>query len=97
MSGHAVTPAVATLIALLLCGIGVLMNMQSVSLASGTNVLWFGVGLAAIGVVLGFVLKAKNIALAIAMLLLVFCVANSISAEHSLNQKRQEIQDIFNN
>lgn len=81
---------------LILAGIGLVMSMQSVSLFSGTGTLWTGVGLAAAGTAAAFFLGAEKWARVIAAICLAVALLATITVEVQMNQKRQEISDIFN-
>jgi O-antigen ligase len=81
---------------LILAGIGLAMSMQSVSLFSGTGTLWTGVGLAAAGTASAFFLGAEKWARVIAAVCLAVALLATIAVEVQMNEKRQEISDIFN-
>jgi hypothetical protein len=79
----------------ILAVIGVAMQFQSVSLLTGAGMLWIGAGLTLGGVVAIFALHGQTVLRVLAIIALVFCVANVAYAEHELDQKRQQIQSIF--
>ena len=71
--------------------------MQSVSLLSGTSVIWIGVGVAAAGAAAAFILNVPVGVRVVAVLLLAIAVANGLYVEKQLNDKRNEISRVFTN
>jgi hypothetical protein len=87
----------AVAISLALGVIGLVVGYQPVTLLSGSGILYVGLALAAGGVVLAFAMHLRTwlkIVTAIAVLLV---VANIVTVEHSLSQKRHEIQNELSN
>lgn len=87
----------AVAISLALAVVGLVVGYQPVTLLSGSGILYVGLAIAAGGVVLAFAMHLKTwlkIVTAIAVLLV---VANIVTVEHSLSQKRHEIQNELSN
>jgi hypothetical protein len=91
-------PAPATTIGLLLAGVvGLILSQQSVSVASGSSIVWVGFVLTLVAAVAAFIVPdmpswAKVVLLVIA----VIAFGSAIYVEHELAQRRREIQDILN-
>jgi hypothetical protein len=77
--------------------IGVVMSLQSVSLLTGSGPIWTGVGFVAAGTAVSFFMGADKWVRVVAALLLVFALFNAFYMEKQLNDKRNEIGQIFNN
>lgn len=83
---------------LVMTGIGLFMSMfTSVSLLSGTTVLWAGVAVAGLGTALAFILGAANGVRVASALCLGIALASTLYMEHQLDQKRNEISKVFHN
>ncbi|HTX93981.1 MAG TPA: hypothetical protein VME67_03550 [Mycobacterium sp.] len=75
--------------------IGLVMSMQSVSLLTGSGLVWTGVAVVAAGTALAFFLRAATWVRVVAVLLLVVSLANGLYIEKQLSDKRQEITHMF--
>jgi hypothetical protein len=80
---------------LILAVIGLIVEIQPVSLLTGSGTLWVGAALAAGGCVLAFAMRAATWARAITVVVLAICIFNLVTTEHELDQRRQQIQQIF--
>jgi hypothetical protein len=83
---------------LILAGVGLILNQQPVSLASGSSVVWMGFALTVIAAVAAFIIPdvpawVKVVLLALA----VIAFGSAIYIEHELAQRRREINDILSN
>lgn len=89
-------PNPAVNIGVIILGIvGVVMTMQTVSLMSGSGVIWIGVGVAAAGAAAAFMLNAVVGVRVIACALLVFAVGNALYIEKQMSDRREEIGRVF--
>ncbi|MDH6198484.1 hypothetical protein M2272_005143 [Mycobacterium frederiksbergense] len=79
-----------------LSGIGVIMSMQSASLLTGTTTIWLGVGLAAAGLAAAYFLGATKAIRIVAIVALAIAVFSAGYMEKQLNDKRNEISQMFN-
>jgi 4-amino-4-deoxy-L-arabinose transferase-like glycosyltransferase len=96
MSGDDKGRQAAVVVAVLaLSGIGVLMSMQSTSLLQGTDRIWLGVAVAAAGLVLSLFALGDHPIRLLAGIALVVALGSALYMEHEVDQKRQEIADIF--
>ncbi len=77
--------------------IGLFMTMQSVSLMSGSGPLWTGVGFVAAGTAVAFFMGASKTMRVIAAICLAIALINVFYMENQLNQKRNELSEIFDN
>lgn len=83
---------------LILAVVGLVMNQQSVSVASGSGVVWMGFVLTIAATVIAFVVP--NVPSWVKVVLLIIAViafGSAIYVEHELAQRRREIQDILSN
>lgn len=80
-----------------LVAIGLVMSMQSVSLLTGTGPIWTGVGFVAAGTAVAFFMRAATWVRVVAALILALALLNAFYMENQLNEKRNEIDQIFNN
>lgn len=78
-----------------LAGIGLMMSMQSISLMTGTGPIWTGVALVGAGVAVAFLMRGATWVKAVACLVLAFALLNAFYMESQLNEKREEISEIF--
>jgi hypothetical protein len=89
--------AVIAVWALLVIGT-VMALFTSVSLLSGTTMVWFGVALTVVGAIVSFVIRQVGIATkVIAVLLVAACIANGVYDEVQLQHKRDQLNNLFNN
>jgi Protein of unknown function (DUF2510) len=88
------SPAVAIGV-LLLAVIGVVMSMQSVSLMTGSGLIWTGAAVVAAATAASFFLHAASWVRVVAALLLVLALGNAIYIEHQMSIKRDEITRMF--
>jgi disulfide bond formation protein DsbB len=75
--------------------IGAAMQFQTVSLLTGDSVYWYGGAAALAGTVAAFIGEARNWVRWVAVIALVMCISNIAQTEHTLNQRRHEIQQIL--
>lgn len=87
----------AIAITLVLSVIGLVIGYQPVTLLSGSGILYVGLAVSAGGVVLSFAMKLRTWVRIAAVIAVVLVVANIITVEHSLSQKRQQIQNELTN
>lgn len=87
----------AVAIALILTVIGLVVGYQPVSLLSGSGILYVGLAITAGGVVLAFAMKLRTWVRVVTVIAVALVVANIVTVEHSLSQKRQEIQNELSN
>lgn len=87
----------AVAISLSLAVIGLIVGYQPVTLLSGSGILYVGLALAAGGVVLAFAMHLRTWLKVITAIAVLLVVANIVTVEHSLNQKRHEIQNELSN
>lgn len=78
-----------------LVGIGLLMSFQSVSLMSGSGIIWTGVALVGGGVALAFFLRAPLWTRIVAAVVLGLTLLNACSVESAMTDKRREISNIL--
>lgn len=78
-----------------LVAIGLIMTFQSVSLMSGSGIIWIGVALVGGGVALAFFLRAPLWVRITAVLVLAAALLNAFSVEQAMNDKRREITNIL--
>lgn len=81
---------------LVLSVVGTVMTQQSVSPFSGTGQIWTGVAIAGVAVALCFFLGAAFWVRVIASICLVASLSSAIYIETQLNEKRQELSNVFN-
>ena len=81
---------------LVLSIVGTVMSQQSVSLFSGSGQIWTGVAIAGVALALSYFLGAAFWVRTIASICLVFSLFSAIYMETQLNEKRQELSNIFN-
>lgn len=82
--------------ALLVVG-GFLALFTSVSLLSGTTMVWLGVALTIVGAIVAFVTHQNSATKVIAVLLAALCIANGVYDEVQLQHKRDELNHLFQN
>lgn len=82
--------------AVVLAGIGMALQFQSVSLLTGDGIYWIGAALAVIGAALSFVAHRRWIKI-VAVTLAVLCVLNVGYTEKQLDDRRNQIQQDFSN
>lgn len=87
----------AIALALVLCVIGLIVGYQPVTLLSGSGILYVGLALAAGGAVLAFAMKLATWVKVVAIIAVVLVGVNIAVVEHSLSQKRQQIQNELSN
>jgi len=75
--------------------IGVAMSMQSASLLTGTGPIWTGVGVAAAGTAVAFLMGATNGVRVVAALCLGLSLFSAFYMEKQLSDKRDEISQMF--
>ena len=82
--------------ALLVIGVALAL-FSSVSLASGTTTVWFGVALAAVGAITAFVTHQVGTATkVIALMLVAACISGAIYDEVQLQHKRDQLNNLLN-
>jgi hypothetical protein len=97
-SAEAVSPQTwGAAIALVLAVIGLVIGYQPVSLLSGAGILYVGLAIAAGGAVLAFAMKLRTWVRVVAVIAAALVVANIVVVEHSMSQKRQQIQNELSN
>ena len=84
-------------IALVLGVVGLIVGYQPVTLLSGSGILYVGLALTAGGAVLALVMKLPKWVRMLTIIAVVLVVANVAVVEHSLTQKRQQIQNELSN
>lgn len=77
--------------------IGLVMTMQSVSLMTGSGQIWTGVGMVGAGTALAFFMGAKKTIRVVAAICLAFALINAFYIESQMNEKRNQISEIFDN
>lgn len=77
--------------------IGFVMSLQTVSLLTGSGLVWTGVAVVAAGTAVAFFLRAATWVRVIAALFLVFALFNALYIENQMSNKRNEITQIFDN
>ncbi|MFN8089647.1 MAG: DUF2510 domain-containing protein [Mycobacterium sp.] len=80
----------------ILVAIGFVMSMQSVSLMTGSGIVWTGVAIVGGGMAASFFLGAQIWVRVLAGILLVIALINALSIEHQMSKKREELTRIFN-
>jgi hypothetical protein len=86
----------AGILAVLLAGIGIILNGQSVSLAQGAGIVWIGATLTIAGAVIAFAVpRVRRWVGVVCALAAIFAVANGVSVNNQLDEKRQQIQHIL--
>lgn len=83
---------------LILAVVGLVMNQQSVTVASGAGVVWMGFVLTVAAAVIAFIVP--NVPTWVKVVLLIVAViafGSAIYVEHELAVRRREIQDILTN
>jgi hypothetical protein len=86
------------LIAAVLAGavIGLIMAMQSASLLTGTGTIWTGVAIASGAAIVTWVVKGlPTWVRVVCIIAAALAIINAIFVESQLEEKRQEIGDIF--
>lgn len=78
-----------------LAAVGLVMSMQSVSLMSGSGLVWMGVALVAGSVAVAFIMGAPKWARVGAAVVLVLALGNGFYIEDQMNKKRNEITHMF--
>jgi uncharacterized protein DUF2510 len=90
-------PLVGGLTAGVLIIVGVVCNIQSVSLLSGSGIVWVGTALAVAGAVVAVAVpRVRTWVKVIAVIAALITVANGVYVEHQLSQKRDQLEHIFN-
>jgi hypothetical protein len=79
-----------------LVAIGLVMSMQSVSLISGSGIVWTGVAVVAGGTAAAFFLRARKWVRIVAVIVLAVAMFNAFYIEHQMSVKRDELTRIFN-
>jgi hypothetical protein len=72
-----------------------ILSQQSVSLLTGTGLLWLGLALAVGAVILAFVVGTSSFTKAVAVIAVVVCLISLVRAEQYLSHQRQQISNIF--
>lgn len=75
--------------------IGLVMSMQSASLLTGSGTIWTGVGLVAAGTAVAFFMRAATWVRVLAAILLALSLVNAGYMEYQMNEKRNELQHMF--
>jgi hypothetical protein len=83
---------VAAVVAGGLAVIGFVINIQPVSILSGSTTLWIGLVVAGLGVPIAFLGKAKLWVSIIVSLVVAFCLLNAIVTQHNLDDRRSQLQ-----
>lgn len=78
-----------------LVAIGLIMTFQSVSLMSGSGIIWIGVALVGGGVALAFFLRAPLWVRITTVPVLALALLNACSVERAMDDKRREITNIL--
>ncbi len=76
-----------------LVAIGLIMSFQSVSLMSGSGIIWTGVALVGGGVALAFFLRGPTWVKIVAVLVLGLVLFNACSIEQQMDNKRKQISN----
>ena len=76
--------------------VGTIMSQQPVSLFSGSGQIWTGVAITGVAAALSYFLGAAFWVRVIASICLVASLFSAIYMETQLNEKRQELSNIFN-
>lgn len=84
-------------VAVILGVVGLIMSFQPVSLLSGMGIVWAGAALAVGAFVLAVVAKVPRKSVVAALLLALMAGGSALYDSHQLDQRRQEIQQLFNN
>lgn len=75
--------------------IGLVMSMQSVSLLTGSGLVWTGVAVVAGGTAVAFFLGAATWVRIVAVLCLAFALFNAFYIENQMSNKRDELTHMF--
>jgi hypothetical protein len=75
--------------------IGFIMSIQSASLLTGTGTIWTGVAIVVGAGILGFIVKAPTWVRVLVGIAVLVSIANAVSVEQQLDEKRQEINNII--
>jgi hypothetical protein len=84
-------------VTLVLAVVGLIIEVQPVSLLTGSGTLYVGLALTAGGAVLAFVMKLRTWVRVITAILVVICIVNVAVVEKQLNDRRHEIQQDLSN
>jgi uncharacterized membrane protein len=88
---------IAGVLALVLAVIGVVLSQQSVSVVSGGSIVWVGAALAIGAAVLALSIpRVRTFIKILTVIAAIIGVASGVYVNHQLDQKRKEIQQIFN-
>ena len=80
----------------ILAVVGLLMSQQSVTMFSGSGQVWTGVAIAGVATAVAFFMGAEQWARVIAIICVAIALVSAIFIEVQLNEKRQELSNIFN-
>ncbi len=80
-----------------LVAIGFVMSMQSVSLLTGSGLVWTGVAVVGAGTAVAFFLRAALWVRVLAAVFLALALFNALYIESQMTEKRNEISEIFDN
>jgi hypothetical protein len=83
-------------LALTLAVIGFAVQFRTISLNDGDSIYWVGAGLALVATVVVVALRGRLWMRWVAFILVALCISNVFYAEHQLDLKRQEIQQLLN-
>ena len=88
----------AVIIGLLVVSVvGLILNQQSVSIASGSSVVWMGFALTVVAAVVAFVVSDMPAWVKVVLIIIaVIAFGSAIYVEHELMQRRREITNILN-
>jgi peptidoglycan/LPS O-acetylase OafA/YrhL len=75
--------------------VGVVLSMQSVSLITGAGIIWAGAAVALAAFVVAYILRLPYRTLIASGVVAAICVACVAYDEAQLNDKRQEISQLF--
>lgn len=81
--------------ACVLVAIGFVMSMQSVSLMTGSGLIWTGAAVAAGGTAVAFILRGATWVRVVACIFLSLAVLSAVFTEVQLSDKRAEMSRIF--
>lgn len=87
--------AAVSLVAGVLVLIGGALQFESVSVASGAGVLIVGAVLAFGGFLLAAIGDGKKWLIILALVVTAVCVVNVVMTEHTLDQRRAQIENLF--
>jgi len=83
---------------LILAGVGLILNQQSVSIASGSSVIWIGFVLTVGAAVVAFIVPGMPVWVKVVLLIVaVIAFGSAVYVEHELVQRRRELNDILGN